>query len=309
MTIVLKVSSSVLAQLANHYTTGPQSDLPKGTNFRAKLPGVTITAYNSGKVMFQGQLAEQEANRWSSIANLQPAVHKSSQTKAIAGLPPHFAELAVVGSDEVGTGSYFGPLTTAAVFVDHDHLAPLRHLGVEDSKKLTDPAIIKMAKQIMAECPYHVVNVKPVDYNRLIQKYNQAQLKAICHNYVLNQVLTKIVPTKPDAILIDQFVKPQTYFNYLQDQSPIIRQHVFFKEKGESYHLAVAAASIVARYVSLTTMDELSTAAGMTLPIGAGLKVDQIAAKLIHQGKDLKRFAKLHFANTAKAQQLANQLN
>lgn len=306
MTVVLKVTPTQLTQLANHYTTAPQKGLPKGTCFQVKLPGVTVTGYHSGKVMFQGKLAQQEAARWSNVSATTTTGNDSHST---AGLPPHFAKLAVIGSDEVGTGSYFGPLTTAAVFVNRNQLQLLQKWGVEDSKKLSDPAIIKIAKQIIQVCPYHVVNIKPHDYNRLIQQYNQAQLKAICHNFVLNQVLTKIAPQQPDALLVDQFVKPQTYFRYLQGQSPIISHHVFFKEKGESYHLAVAAASIVARYVSLQTMDQLSEAAGITLPIGAGLKVDQVAAHLLYEGKDLGEFAKLHFANTKKAIQLAHQLN
>lgn len=306
MTEVLKVTPTKLNQIANHYTTHTaHQKLPKGTKFLAKLPGVTITGYQSGKVMFQGKLASQEASQWQSVAVSTNEVYP--QMKSANDLPTNFSQLTVLGSDEVGTGSYFGPLTTAAVFVDQDHLAFLRKLGVEDSKKLSDPTIIKIAKQIMAKCPYHVVNVKPQDYNRLIRKYNQAQLKAICHNFVLGKVLNQIAPVQPAAILIDQFVQPSTYFRYVRDQSPIIEKHVFFKEKGESYHLAVAAASIVARYISLQTMDDLSARAGMTLPIGAGLKVDQVAAQLLKQGKELNDFAKLHFANTKKAIKLAHQ--
>ncbi|KRM80943.1 hypothetical protein FC35_GL000289 [Limosilactobacillus coleohominis DSM 14060] len=63
----------------------------------------------------------------------------------------------------------------------------------------------------------------------------------------------------------------------------------------------------MARYISLQTMDDLSGRAGMTLPIGAGLKVDQVAAQLLKQGQDLNNFAKLHFTNTKKAIKLAHQ--
>lgn len=304
MNVVIQVSPSKFKLIQHQYVTTPQVNLPKGTSFMVKLPGVTITGYQSGKIMFQGKLAHQEAQRWAPQKNLPTTNHP---LKKPSGLPDHFEQLSVIGSDEVGTGSYFGPLTTAAVFVQHDHLKALDQLGVEDSKKLSDPTIIKMAKQIMKTCPYHVVNIKPHDYNRLIKQYNQAQLKAICHNYVLGKVLAKINPQQLDAILIDQFVSPQIYFKYLQGQSPIITHNVYFKEKGETFHLSVAAASIVARYISLQTMDELSALAGRTLPIGASHKVDQIAADLIRDGKNLDQFAKLHFGNTIKAQHLANK--
>lgn len=207
----------------------------------------------------------------------------------------------------MGVGSYFGPLTTAAVYVPTNQIATLKGLGVADSKKLTDPVIIKLAKQILAVCPAAWLNLEPPAYNARIQKYNQAQLKALCHNYVLGQVLTQLAPKRPRAILIDQFVSPQTYFNYLRGQPQIISQGVYFQTKGEQSHVAVAAASIVARYQSLLVMDRLSAQAGVTLPIGAGHQVDQVAAQLIKAGKNLGNFAKLHFANTQKAARLAQR--
>lgn len=55
-------------------------------------------------------------------------------------------------------------------------------------------------------------------------------------------------------------------------------------------------------------MDQLTEQAGITLPIGAGNAVDQIAAKLLHRGLSLDQFAKVHFANTQKAQAIAAHL-
>ena len=229
--------------------------------------------------MFQGALANQEAARWQ--PNDAPAPSRS--TPAPAGLPAGFATWSVLGSDEVGVGSYFGPLTTAAVFVAADQVASLTQLGVAD-----------------------YLNLMPAAYNARMKKYNQAQLKALCHNYVLAKTLERLA-TKPQAILVDQFVSERTYFNYLQGQPQIVSHHVYFQTKGEQAHVAVAAASIVARYQSLKAMDTLSEQAGITLPIGAGHAVDLIAAKLIRKGLDLNQFAKVHFANTQKARQLARQ--
>jgi ribonuclease HIII len=59
----------------------------------------------------------------------------------------------------------------------------------------------------------------------------------------------------------------------------------------------------------LQEMERLSKEVGMTLPKGAGAQVDQAAAKLIqtHGPAILETCAKLHFANTKKAAQLAKQ--
>lgn len=301
-TIVLKVNPDLLSQMKDCYQS--PASLPPGAIFKSKLAGVTVTGYHTGKLMFQGKKADMEAARWQDQATDS---HASTNTPSSSNLPSGIATMSVLGSDEVGTGSYFGPLTTAAVYAASDQLTPLKEWGVQDSKQISDPEIIKIAKKICAKYPYHVLNLDPVDYNRLIKQYNQAQLKALCHNFVLGKVLKKISPQHPDAILIDQFVSPATYFNYLRGQGEVIHKDVYFHTKGEQYHLAVAAASIVARYYSLQSMDKLSEEAGMTLPIGAGNEVDQAAIKLLKRGESLDKFVKLHFANTKKIQKLLNQ--
>lgn len=309
MQAVINVPTSQLTVLKNAYE-GYLSGAPAGAVFRAKIHGTTITGYRSGKVMFQGSNIDSQLNRWQSISVVSSSKKSSNHRKVpVTSLPTDFESWSVLGSDEVGTGSYFGPLTVAAVYVDQNHLEKVKSLGVQDSKKLTDPEIIKMAKQILTFAPYHVVNLMPDKYNQLMNQYhNQGQLKAFCHNLALQKVLQKISPTIPDGILIDQFVAPNTYYRYLKGQKVIVKDGVYFKTKGEQAHLSVAAASIVARYVSLQAMDELTQNAGITLPIGAGNAVDQIAAKLIHRGLPLGNFAKIHFGNTEKAKEIAAQL-
>ena len=301
MNVVIQVDITTFQKMKNTYPN--QGNLPTGASFHAKLKGVTVTGYTkSRKVMFQGQLAEEEAQRWQDVTSkTTPAV------KTDPGLPAGFARWSVLGSDEVGAGSYFGPLTTAAVYVSADQVDHLTKLGIQDSKKLTDPQIIKLAEQIIELCPYTYLNLMPEAYNQRMQKYNQAQLKALCHNIVLATTIDTIAPEKPQAVLIDQFVQAKTYYHYLAGQSKIVKEHVYFRTKGEQVHVAVAAASIVARYYSLRAMDELSNDAGMTIPIGANHAVDEVAAKLIRQGQNLGHYAKLHFGNTQKAQLIARQ--
>lgn len=301
---VIKVDSATFERMKKVYSTN--TSLPPGAAFRMKGSRVVVTGYTkSKKVMFQGAAVDEEARRWDAaqfVSNQQPAAHHQDND-----LPAGFSSWSVLGSDEVGTGSYFGPLTVAAVYVAADQVEPITQLGVRDSKTLTDPEIIKLAKKITATCPYHIVNLNPRIYNDKIKGRSQAALKALCHNLALSKVLAQLQPQVPDAILIDQFEQPRTYFRHLQGQPMVIRNHVYFRIKGEQAHVAVAAASVVARAYSLKMMDQLSEQAGMTLPIGANHLVDEVAAKLIRRGRDLRDFAKLHFANTQKAQQLAER--
>lgn len=297
---VITVDPATFTKMKKIYVTN--TTLPAGAAFRMKGSRVTATGYTkSKKVMFQGAAADEEAQRW----DQEKSLSKKSTVTHHPDLPAGFSSWSVLGSDEVGTGSYFGPLTVAAVYVAADQVDTIAELGVRDSKTLTDPEIIKLAKKITKSCPYHIVNLNPRVYNDKIKGRSQAALKALCHNLALSKVLTKMKPQVPDAILIDQFEQPRTYFRHLHGQQTLIRDHVYFRIKGEQAHVAVAAASVVARAYSLKMMDQLSAQAGITLPIGANHLVDEVAAKLIRRGYDLRDFAKLHFANTQKAQQLA----
>ena len=122
------------------------------------------------------------------------------------------------------------------------------------------------------------------------------------HNKAITNLLAKIAPIKPEGVLIDQFTQPDTYYKYLAKQKQVQRENVYFATKAKA-SIAVAAASILARYSFVKQFNELSKSWYATLPKGAGKQVDIAAAKLIQKlGKErLPEFVKLHFANTEKA--------
>jgi ribonuclease HIII len=88
-----------------------------------------------------------------------------------------------------------------------------------------------------------------------------------------------------------------------------MRENVYFSTKAEGIHLAVAAASMIARYAFVQHFEKLGEQAGFVLPKGAGAQVDAAAARLIKsKGTDcLPDFVKLHFANTEKAMKIARK--
>lgn len=308
MAVVLQLDPTNFKLLAQHYPSNIA--VPTGGVFRHKTQNVMVTGYKSGKVMFQGVAEQAEATKWSKISNQnnhpQKQVPVKKSTHTTTSLPKNLSQLSVIGSDEVGTGSYFGPLTVVATFVAQANIPLLQSWGIADSKTLSDAEIIRLAKKIIQVLPYHVVNILPKTYNKYQQTLNANEIKARGHNLALKEVLLKITPTKPTAILIDQFTPAQTYWRYLQTTPDIVTENVFFATKAEQLHLAVAAASIIARWVELETMHTLSQQAHQLLPVGAGPNVDKVAANLINQGLNLNNFAKLHFANTKKAQSIAH---
>lgn len=301
--VVLKVDLKEIEKMKNHYKEQLSAKIPPGGLFTAKTSNCTITAYKSGKVLFQGAGCENEANLWGEVKASTSVKAKQTPKKA-DHLPPNFENLSVIGSDEVGTGDYFGPITVVAAYVKKENIPLLKELGVRDSKDLTDEKIIAIAKQIKEVVPYSLLTLHNEKYN-VMQKsgMSQGKLKALLHNQALGHVLKKISPEKPNAILIDQFAQKDIYYNYLKGQATIQRENVYFSTKAEGVHLAVAAASILARYAFVQHFENLSKNAGFQIPKGAGPKVDQAAARLIKEKGEsiLPQFVKLHFANTEKA--------
>ncbi|UOE54626.1 ribonuclease HIII [Bacillus sp. CMF12] len=303
--VVLLKKANELSEMKAYYSGSLNDKQPPGSVFAAKVPGCSITAYKSGKVLFQGSGCETEAKKWGDTARSAQPSKKNSP--AAANLPENISSLTVIGSDEVGTGDYFGPITVVAAYVKKDQIPLLKELGVKDSKNLGDEKIIEIAKQIKDIVPHSLLTLHNEKYNKLQQSgMSQGKIKALLHNQAIGHVLGKIAPEKPEAILIDQFAKEEVYFNYLKNQQTIQRERVFFSTKAEGIHLAVAAASILARYAFVRHFENLSTKAGFRLTKGAGPKVDEAAARLIREkGREaLPSFVKLHFANTQKAMKL-----
>ncbi|KGR83297.1 ribonuclease HIII [Lysinibacillus odysseyi] len=306
--IVLQLSTEELAKVQSYYASDRIERNAPGVIFAAKLADTAITVYKSGKVMFQGAGAARESARFGT----GKATAKTVSAAKGDTLPENFAKLSVIGSDETGTGDYFGPVTVAAVYVPTDKIELIKELGVKDSKQLTDEYMRKIAPDLMKVCMHSILTLRNDKYNTLQAKgYSQGKIKAMMHNQALKHVLDKISPEHPDYILIDQFAERGVYFNYLKNEKTVVQESVLFSTKAENLHVAVATASILARYAFLKEMDRLAETIGFPLQKGAGRKVDEMAARILakHGEAVLKSMTKWHFANTEKAKVLLRKRN
>ena len=302
---VLLMKPNEIEKVKSHYMKFKIDRSAPGVVFAAKLVDTTITIYKSGKVMFQGNGSAREASLWST-SPIKPAL---SVAKGDI-LPPNFSSLSVLGSDETGTGDYFGPITVAACFVSSEQVELVKELGVKDSKMLTDDVMRKMAPDLMTTLIHSVLVLKNEKYNDIQSRgWSQGKIKALMHNQALKHVLKKMGTEKPTYILIDQFAERGIYYNHIKTEKEIVRENVLFSTKAEQLHVSVAAASIIARYAFLKEMDRLTEKANTTIPKGASSKVDEIAAKIYlkHGEEFLKSITKWHFANTQKAIKLINK--
>ena len=306
--VVLKKTNEDMVKMMEYYRSSLTSKTPPGGLFTAKTSNCTITAYKSGKVLFQGGGCEAEADKWGgSTSPSTSQTPKKVKERSSSNLPTNISQLSIIGSDEVGTGDFFGPITVCASYVRQDQIHLLKELGVQDSKNLNDDQISTIAKQIIPFLPYSLLILENEKYNEMQKSgMSQGKLKALLHNQAINHLLKKISPEKPELILIDQFAKEEVYYNYLKGQKNIQRENVYFSTKAEGIHSAVAAASIIARHAFVQHFEKLSKKAGFKIPKGAGSQVDVAAARLIKEkGTEvLPSFVKLHFANTDKAMKL-----
>lgn len=301
---VHKLSQATIDTMQTYYTSMLET-APQGAVFRAKTQHAVITAYKSGKVLFQGKDPKAEAEKWAVGNQENPAKPKKNRPSTAFTTPETLLTGSHIGSDEAGTGDYFGPITTAAVFIKKDQIALLKELGVKDSKNLSDPTIRQIAGDILKlEMPYSLLVLRNEKYNHLQkQGWSQGKMKAMLHHHVITNVLNKIDPAQAEGILIDQFCEPAIYKRHIASEREKLPEATYFMTKAETYSIAVAAASIIARTSFLKEMDQLSEKAGFTIPKGASGRVDQAAARLIKsKGQEkLNAFAKTHFANTKKA--------
>lgn len=205
-----------------------------------------------------------------------------------------------VGSDEVGNGSYFGGIVTAAVYIkDQADVDFLLKLGVRDSKKLSDKKIKEMAPQIKDYLTYSISEVVPEQYNQAIaSKLHIKEIMAILHNDALSKL-----DVTPDFVMIDQFAPLKTYRSYLSNKTIAYDDILQVETKADGKYLAVAAASIIARDAFLTQIETMSDYLKMPLKQGVTAKTKEQIAQLLKMKIDLTYYGKLDFKTTEEVRQ------
>jgi ribonuclease HIII len=307
LTIVFKVSENVKKKMIEYYKDVQRDKKPPYSIFQADEADTIITLYESGKAMFQGISADVDANIWVDLEkklnnrNIDITENKKEKDKYKDELNYYYS-LSTVGSDEVGTGDYFGPIVVTASFVDKSNINLINELGVKDSKKLTDEKIKKIAPVLIKEIPYVTFTLNNKDYNKYQKMgYNMNKIKAILHNKVLYSITNKKEQYNYDKIVVDQFVYPRKYFEHIMEATEKVT-NITFTTKAESKCASVAVASIISRYIFLLKMDELSKELGMEIPKGAGNSADEVGIEIVKKYgiEKLETIAKLNFKNTDK---------
>ena len=111
-TITLTLNDEQIHQLKQTFIDSI-SKAPAYALYQLRVENCVITAYESKKVVFQGKDAEIYASAFQH--KTETSIHQA-------------------GSDEVGTGDYFGPVCVCACIITPENWKKIEHLSVNDSK-------------------------------------------------------------------------------------------------------------------------------------------------------------------------------
>ena len=305
ITKVLVVSDKTKEMMVDYFSDFKRDKTPPYAILQADDGGTVVTLYESGKAVFQGFDADLAADFWietekinSGSAKVTSSDEKEKKKETEKKLP---IRINSIGSDEVGTGDYFGPIVVTATYVSKDNIDFLLELGVKDSKKMSDSDIKRIVPEVIKKIPYQTFVLTNKQYNEVYNnEMNMNKMKAILHNKVLSGFVNKD-KYNYDYIVVDQFENPKSYYNHLSDAKFKV-YGITFLTKAEDQCLSVACASIISRYIFLNEIDKMSKDIGMDITKGASDLVDSFGKEVVKKyGTDkLKEIAKLNFKNTEK---------
>jgi ribonuclease HIII len=237
-----------------------------------KVKNCTITVYKTKKVLFQGKDAEIYASAFMSN------------------------DVDNAGSDEVGTGDFFGPVVVVASIIDKKTYQEIRKLKIDDSKKIDDDYIRKIGPLLIEKVKHSLLVLDNMTYNQIQPENNMNAIKAKMHNQAYLNLIKKYGASP--VYILDQFCSKENYFRYLKD-TPEVIANIHFETKAESKYLSVATSSIIARYVFLLKMDELRKKYGIDFHQGAAKQVNDDGIEFVKRYgiAKINEVAKLNFKN------------
>lgn len=297
MNCVIRVSEETRKKMIKYYEDKKRDKVIPYVVFQAQDEDTVITMYESGKVMFQGVSADVDSTMWLEMDGQSATTKEEDKPEFIQ----KYHNCSSIGSDEVGTGDYFGPIVVTASFVKKEDVEFLEKLGIRDSKKISDETILKIAPEIAKRIQYKSIILNNKEYNEKHgNDHNMNKIKAILHNKVLYQLVQE-VKEPYDYIIVDEFAKEARYYDYIKDSTQIQRG-ITFMTKAEDKNLAVACSSIISRYIFIKEFDKLSDSLHIPLPKGAGANVDSVGEEIVDKyGEEkLKEVAKYNFKNTER---------
>lgn len=208
----------------------------------------------------------------------------------------------VIGSDETGKGETFRPLIVAAAYVKKENVEALIKAGIRDSKsyraygkksgaderakyQIMKQKICEIGKKLtgfisyadfekqskdgmVMETDYVTFAVRVLSNGEYNQKWkpkktkmgepDENQLTRACHADVVNALAKE---GNYDYVVVDNFEKEHP--ENIQNEIALPEDKVIIAEKADEFAVAVACASVIAKYLSYLYMEKLAADYGL----------------------------------------------
>lgn len=189
----------------------------------------------------------------------------------------NYYPLSHIGCDETGSGDFFGPLCVVACYIDERDYDWLMSLNIRDPKLMTPQEVIDIAREIKDRLVYSLLILDNSHYNQMAAAgHNLANITAKLYNQAVTNVMQKVA-MKIDKKVVNQFVSPKTYYNYLKNEVIVVKD-LSFEQKGEEQYLAIMCSSILSKYAFYQYFNNMSRSLKMKLPRGnTSSVVDHVA--------------------------------
>ena len=189
----------------------------------------------------------------------------------------NYYPLSHIGCDETGSGDFFGPLCVVACYIDERDYDWLMSLNIRDPKLMTPQEVIDIAREIKDRLVYSLLILDNSHYNQMAAAgHNLANIKAKLYNQAVTNVMQKVA-MKIDKKVVNQFVSPKTYYNYLKNEVIVVKD-LSFEQKGEEQYFAIMCSSILSKYAFYQYFNNMSRSLKMKLPRGnTSSVVDHVA--------------------------------
>lgn len=193
-------------------------------------------------------------------------------------------ETLILGIDDAGRGPVIGPMILAGCLINKQTEKELKELGVTDSKQLTQKRREFLEEKIKEKAEtFEVIIVKPEKIDEHVEKNKLNELEALACAEIINKInkghgKIKIVIDCPSVNITrwTDFLKTKVV-----NHSNI---HISCEHKADVNHVAVSAASILAKCVREKEMAKIKEIYGEE--VGSGYSSDPYTKKFIaNEGK------------------------
>lgn len=190
----------------------------------------------------------------------------------------------ILGIDDAGRGPVIGPLVLAGCLIDSDNQKELRELGVKDSKDLTPKRRKFLSKKIKEKSEtFEIIPVKPSDIDGIEGGQSRIKLNEIEANAAA-EIINKINTGKQKIkVVIDcPSTNLSKWKDYLLTKIAVLSNlEVSCEHKADRNHLAVSAASILAKETREKEMEKLKEIYGNE--IGSGYSSDPVTIRFVEK--------------------------